>query len=181
MEIRKALPAHFTSIMSIADKQLGHSYIDLDLYYNTESIVLVAILEGQVVGFCTGFRVSLPDLHLRIPSLSVLKTKQHKGRGFIGYVESIATDPSRQGKGIASALLDKCVYWLENKQVSAVFMTGWKSSSGVHIKGLARRSGFEEVAQINNFWHKQSLVKKYQCPECGAPPCLCSAVVFVRQ
>ncbi len=92
----------------------------------------------------------------------------------------MATDAGETGKGIGTELLSTCVTKLRKMGLNVLVMTGWKSEKGVHIGSLAKKLGFEEILEIENFWYEDSKANGYRCPSCGEPPCECSAVVFIK-
>jgi ribosomal protein S18 acetylase RimI-like enzyme len=172
----KQVPA----LLNIAEKNLGEAYIEVDDLKNKEGIALAATNSGKLVGFCTGKKVAVSELFKNIPQLAQKKLKQLQVVDEVGMVASIATDSAETGKGIGTKLLSECASQLQNMGLNVLVMTGWKSEKGVHIGSLAKKLGFEEMLEIENFWYEDSKANGYRCPSCGEPPCECSAVVFIK-
>lgn len=168
------------SVLSIAEKQLGVAYIDVDDLENEGNVSLAATVSGVVAGFCTGKRMPVYDVYQTIPQLEQKRLKQFEVVKEVGIVSSIATDPHMTGHGIGDKLIASCVDGLEKQGLSTLIMTGWKTDKGVHIGSLAKKHGFKEILEIDKFWYEDSKTNNYRCPTCGEPPCCCSAVVFIK-
>lgn len=167
-------------VLSIAEKQLGEAYIDVDGLLNKENIAIAASVSGKLLGFCTGKKIAVSDLYNKIPQLAQMKLKQLEVVDEVGMVASMATDSESTGRGVGSELLEACVSELEKSGLNVLVMTGWKSDKGVHVGSLAKQYGFKEILEVPNFWYEDSKVQDYKCPSCGDPPCECSAVIFIK-
>lgn len=168
------------AVLSIAEKQLGAAYINVEDLLAEENVACYASISGKIVGFCTGKQIALDKIYESIPQLREMKLKQLATVETLGMVASVATDPDYAGRGIGSALVEHCIAELEKKDFNVLAMTGWKSPKGVHIGSIAKNYGFKEVLEVPDFWKEDSLKHGYACPVCGQPPCRCSAVVYLR-
>ncbi len=171
---------HVPAILNIAERQLGNAYINVEDLLNDKNIAIYASVRNNIVGFCTGKKMSLENLYKDIPQLADMKLKQLDAVENLGFLASVATEPNYLGRGVGSALIEYCITELENKELNVLVMTGWKSGKGVHIGGIAKKYNFEKLKEIPNFWKEDSIKNSYNCPSCGPPPCLCSAVVYIR-
>lgn len=168
------------AVLHLAEHQLGAAYIHVkDLTFG-KSVAAFSSTSGKVLGFCTGKKITLQDLYELIPQLKAKKLKQLEAGENLGFIGSIATDPSYSGRGIGSAVIQSCIQGLEAMNINVLVMTGWKTGNGVHIGGIAKNLDFQPVLEIAEFWKNQSIEQGFSCPSCGHPPCLCSAVVYVR-
>jgi len=180
LTIEKISQQHIPAVLNIAEKQLGAAYINVGDLLSKDNVAAFASVEGKIAGFCTGKRISLQQLYENIPQLENKKMKQLEAVEDLGILASVATDPSYSGRGIGSALVGYCIDELEKKGLNVLVMTGWKSDKGVHIGSIAKNHGFEAILEVPEFWKEDSIRNQYACPSCGQPPCLCTALVYVR-
>jgi len=165
----------------IAEQQLGEGFTyECDLL-SANIISFCAIREDRVVGLCCGQVLSAKKLtanHLEIsrsiPS-SLLKTNRR-----IGLVNTIAVDNDAKGCGVGTQLLQALLSQFDAKNIRLSVLSGWKDKNGLHIGGIARAAGFEEICEIPDFYEEDSIFEGFTCPVCGPPPCKCGAVIMVR-
>ncbi len=181
-EIRPMRPNEATRVVSIAEKQLGESYLkETDLLVEGSSLCLVAVRKDQsIVGFVTGRTVSREDLYAQFPKLGGVKSRSMDIANTIGYVGSVACDEEHKGRGVGDRLLAACIEKLRQDGAEYFVMTGWKDGERVNIGSLAVRHNFEPLEEITDYWREASEREGYYCPSCGVPPCRCAAVVFAR-
>jgi len=172
--------SYISDILGIAEKQLGELYISIDDLTNPNNIILCAFHNHKVAGFCIGRNMERDEFFTYNPLIKQLNIKSLEIKQNIGVIASIAVDPLYEGKGTGSELFKKCLDSLEKKGADIFVMTGWKSSKGVNISGIAKKFGFEYYAEIPAYWKDDSIKRGYKCPSCGNPPCLCSAILFIR-
>lgn len=168
------------AILTIANIQLGDGYIQPCDLQRDRSVSLVARISEDVVGFCLGTIITKSELHAKLPQLKLQNMNAFDSEAFFGLVNSIAVDAPSKKLGVGHELMERCIEELAELDARIVFMIGWRSSEGVNIRSLANRNGFSELLEIPNYWRDDSLAHQYQCPTCGAPPCNCSAVLFVK-
>jgi len=179
-KIGKVTKKNVSAVLSIAEKELGAAYINVDDLLAEGNIAVYASVEGNIVGFSTAKKISTSEVYEKIPQLRGKKLRQIETAENIGLLASVATDLGWSGKGIGSALVEYCIKALEESGLNVIIMTGWKSGKGVHIGSVAKCHGFSQIMEIPEFWKEDSVENKYDCPHCGHPPCTCSAVVYVR-
>jgi ribosomal protein S18 acetylase RimI-like enzyme len=173
---RQVLP----SILRIAEKQLGDSYVSESSLLGEGRFGYYATIAGKPAGFCVGRLLPVQkflDLYQKIKergvrSLGLADT--------LGLITCIAVDEDYKERGVGNALIDRCASVLVAQGAQVLASTGWKSSNGVHIGGLMKMHGFEQLMEIPDFWKEDSVTHNYKCPECGPPPCHCSAVFYVK-
>lgn len=180
VSIEKITKRQIPAVLSIADKQLGAAFINIEGLLSDENISAFASISEKIIGFCTGKQIPLQKLYEDIPQLKSMKLRQLEAVENLGMVASVATDPSYSGRGIGTALVEYCIHQLEARGLNVLVMTGWKSNEGIHIGSIADKHGFEKLLEVADFWKEDSLNKGYSCPSCGEPPCHCSAVVYIR-
>jgi ribosomal protein S18 acetylase RimI-like enzyme len=179
--IEKITLKSVSSVLVIAEKQLGIGYINSEDLLSKENIALLASIDGEVVGFCTGKKITIQEIYESFPQLKENQLEKNNNNGNFGMVGSVATDPNYTGKGIASILVNSCINQLKVKGLDTILMTAWKSDKGVHISSIAKKYDFKPLLEIPNFWKEDSIINDYDCPSCGRPPCRCSAVIYLRK
>ena len=188
MHFRKNIPVTVSKIkkdtagqaMSIAEQQLGDSYIQENDFLGSDTISLCAVRGKDMVGFCIGKILEKDQFTSLHPVVSASLTRPFAYIDRLGLVASVATDPAYEGRGIASTLVRACLDAMASAGLSLVCSIGWKSGGSVHVGGILERFSFRPIQEFPDFWKEDSLAKGYHCPICGEPPCLCSAVVYIR-
>jgi len=178
-EIKQITKAAMPSILRIAEKQLGDSYVNETSLFSNKMYGYYALVCNKVVGFCAGRNIPTQNFLDKHPAING-HLKSLGASETLGILTCIAVDEDYKVRGIGEALSKTCTEKLISEGAKTLAATAWKSSKGIHIGGLLKRHGFEQVMEIPLFWHEDSLVHNYQCPECGAPPCKCSAVLYVK-
>jgi len=170
------------SLLSIAEKQLGDSYIKVEDFTDPERLVYEAVSEKKAIGFITGKTFSPEDFQATLPKASEAISRRISVSRTIGMVGSIAVESPSVGTGVGYGLMGVLLDEFDRKACETILMLGWKrkGASRPEIAGLAGRYGFEAVREFPEFWKEESQKLGYCCPSCGDPPCLCDAVLFVR-
>ncbi len=95
-------------------------------------------------------------------------------------ISSLAVEPAFRKRGIGTKLFSECLGSLDDIDSGVTILTAWKSRKGIHITSIARKFGFRRIFEIPGYWKEDSIKRGYKCPSCGYPPCICSAVIYVR-
>lgn len=161
-------------VLRIASGALGRDYLTSETLKSVET--LVAVRDDEVVGFCTG----RPLDGATLSTLQLNHYTELKSATKVGQVGSIAVVPRAQRRGVAGNLLEECLRKLKRDGCDAIVMIAWHSARGIPIAPLARKFSFKRIADISEYWKEASEKDGFACPECGDPPCSCSAVIFVR-
>ncbi|WP_054939225.1 GNAT family N-acetyltransferase [Paenibacillus ihuae] len=94
-------------------------------------------------------------------------------------VKQLAVAQYYRGQGIGTNLLDQ----LLKQHAGRNFVTvGWITPSGWNAKSIFHKNSFQPLIYVKEFWLKDSLLKKYDCPYCKkfGPGCSCSAVICIK-
>ena len=176
--VKERIPA----LLSIAEKQLGDSYIRVEDFTDPDRLVYEAVSEKKAIGFVTGKTLSSEDFRTSLPKVFEALSRRISVSRMIGIVGSLAVDSLYSGSGVGHGLMGVLLDELDRKSCETVLMLGWKKkgASRPEIAGLAERYGFEAVREFPEYWKEESQKLGYRCPSCGDPPCLCNAVLFVR-
>lgn len=181
--IAEVQPTHIKDILSIADQELGNGYLTTKeiqkCIEHPKKHGLVAYWGNELVGFTMVETLSVAAL-----SNLVLKEKKWIKNTFsdnesIGYRRHTVVKKSHQKKGIGSVLAKRSTTELD-KTVNCIISIGWENELLIPIRKALEKNGYSIVKIIDNYWTEDSLERKYSCPNCGQPPCNCSAHIFVR-
>lgn len=176
--VRPANPSDTLSILRIADDQLGSGYVDqksVASVEGTDGFSLVAEVAGEVVGFAFCLRLDRDE--------AVAMTRQAPPRylqyaDVAGVIKTVAVAKPLQGRGVGTALAKAAIERFRAERIRVLFSVAWKTDSGINIAGVLEGRGFSRVAEIARYWRDESIDSSFECPECGEPPCECSAVIY---
>lgn len=180
MEIRLVSGDAIRECLEISRTQLGDGYLKPEDFSRNQGIALVAALGGRVRGFCLSRiltpgesadpcrRIGDPGIGMRLEAASCL-----------GLLATVAVAQEATGAGIGTCLMQRSLAMLEDAGCDAVILTAWRRPNRkANLAGIAERLGFQALAEIPDYWSQDSLRLGYECPECGRPPCRCSAVIY---
>lgn len=152
-------------IMTIADEQVGKGFLQLEDLASNKRVIQAAFIKGELVGFSFIDSVQQQELFeldskikMACRSLTCVK------RGW-------------EGVGIGRALVAEGIYYC-SKKFDFLYCEAWESEKGVHIKKLLLENRYEFHKKIEGYWAEESLDKNYICPNCGNPPCTCTAHIY---
>ena len=176
---RSGQSADLLPVLMIADDQLGEGYVSEEFFLKTDesdrSFIKVAEVDGKLVGFAIAL-VRDPD---EIREMLRVSIPRHLSRAdSIGVIKTIAVAPAQHGRGIGTRLAESCVEEFRRRGVRAVCSIAWKRGAKVNIRGVLERQGFLSFAEVPDYWREESMRDGFDCPECGTPPCQCSAVLY---
>ena len=146
-----------------------------------QGVFFVAEADGQTIGAGNATWAS-PRSTLDAANIGTRAAQRRilaaaSGAGRIGSLDNVGVLPSWRGRGVARALVDARLRWLQSQGVGFVYSWGWKSPEGCHIEKTLRSAGLQALAEVPDFYLQDGLAKAYSCPYCG-PICHCSAILF---
>ncbi len=181
--IRKATVSDFSSVIKIADVELGEDYLTkerlektLDKNLSDEIYVAVENATGNVLAFCLYKRISYDD------AVNICKGYKLRNMMFakeIGYIATVATKEEFKRLGVATALVEKCIDNLKQDGVSCFISTAWKHSGVTNVASVLENLGFIEELTMPKYWYESSIKNGFSCPQCGNP-CVCSCVLYTK-
>lgn len=183
IEIKSVDRSHFETITAICDNTLGKNYVDhsfLSTHRNTK-YMLGAFLNKELIGIAINEIATVNDYKnsfLLCESVKFNNFIKHKTT--IGKIGIVAIKKEYQTKGIGSLLFSSAATLLQNS-TDALFTIHWLNEAYAVNPKYIVNNGFSPLTQIENYWTKDSLGKKYNCPICGTPPCKCSARIFIKE
>jgi ribosomal protein S18 acetylase RimI-like enzyme len=188
VQVRPLMEEDVPSIIAIADDELGKDYVTidrlkslLDVAPTRKHFCSVAVLPDQsIAGFCIYSVMTPEELTgiMKVPPEDIPKALLHSPR--IGMIETAAIRRIHQRRGVGHRLVTGAVEDLMREQVGVICAIGWRSKAGVNIGGILSNLRFQALRQYSRYWEEDSVKNNYHCPDCGKPPCTCSAVLFAR-
>ena len=179
-QIREVFEAAIPEILQIADKELGNGYLSESDLTNPSGITYFSTEANVVTGFAFNRTVGTKEFLAVHPKLAERLNEARYETESFGLLSAVVVKDYYQGKGIGTALTRKSLQWLEATGAPYALMTAWKGVSGIHIAKVARRTGFSGQFEVQEYWAEDSIHKGYRCPDCGDPPCHCSAAVYIH-
>lgn len=158
------------AVSAIADARLGETYeYDLDAVVGeTDRVGLVAVVEGDVVGYGFGLDAVSGDRLCE-------ETDEAGIEGPASLLKSVAVREDMEQRGIGTALFQGLV----DRLAWPVYGIAWLRDDHHDSSSLFEAAGFRTLCDIERFWYEDSLGKEEYCPDCGAP-CTCAARIYVR-
>jgi GNAT superfamily N-acetyltransferase len=162
--------------------QLGDGFIDastlIKCVNQSNYIGLVAEYDRKIYGAALGYTFPVQQItrHLKTASFYI-KDKLHECSE-IGVTKTTAILPGHTGKGIGSLLIAERMKWFE-QNCDAVILPCWEESNGA-AKKILKKTGFQYITTIPEYWKKDSLTTYFNCARCGQPPCLCTASIYLK-
>lgn len=101
-----------------------------------------------------------------------------KGKFLIGQIKSIAVKAKFRRQGIANKLIKKGLDYL-SQDCSRGLVICWEHPEITPITKILVNEGFSFEADFKNYWNQESILKGYQCAECGNP-CTCTALIYTK-
>ncbi len=165
----------------IIDKQLGKNYLslaDLKKFIEGESLGLVLLEQTEVIG------VSL----VKIGKTATIAQELLEGKDwFLSYFQNqkkialrkhLAIKEEKKGQGLGRLLVEEGMKKL-NMDKMAIVSVVWQEGAAHSLGKILQNAGAIPVKNIKNYWAKDSLIKKYNCPLCQRLPCSCSATIYL--
>jgi ribosomal protein S18 acetylase RimI-like enzyme len=184
INVRKASKADTMTIVNLLDQELGEGWLTVKDIHKAidDALLFVATHNKKIVGFTLLRMLKTGDFEkeLKGHTYNIPRDLQHANAcETIGFIEAIATDPAYQKRGIGTKLVEKSTTVLQKNGAEIITAIGWKTKT-VHIEPTLIAQGFKQRVEFKEFWLEESKQEPYDCPECGAPPCYCGAVLFSK-
>ncbi len=184
MELKPFQKEHLHSVIECSNLTLGYNFLNqeyLNKYIGSEkNIGLIILVKNQVVGFSLIdilTPIELKDIVLKDKDWFYNLLKSYKK---IALRKQTVIVPQFDNKGIGSLLVEQATNEL-NLNTDIQLSTVWIKPEGNGMTRLLKKNGFELSKTITNYWKEDSILKKYDCPICGTPPCKCSTEVYIKK
>ena len=171
-------------VLSISYRQFGQTYLsesELRGLLSAKNCHLpVVTIDGKLVGYSIIHMIERSELGNFLSGEYLHFFDDLEAEKGIQFRRSTAIHPDFSGKGIG---LDFIGYTMKKyaKYCDVVMSLNWKRKDLIPMEKISKKLGMTLYCELPNYWMKDSLDKKYECPECGKPPCTCKAVIFYRK
>lgn len=98
----------------------------------------------------------------------------------VGLLRCLSIHEDATGRNILSTTVGHTLSVLEDEGCQVQCALAWRSDEGVQFYSMFKQHDFSLRREFNDYWMEESRREGYRCPECGSPPCTCSALLFVR-
>jgi N-acetylglutamate synthase-like GNAT family acetyltransferase len=144
-------------VTQLINKAFGNSYILSKSNLFELPILLVAVVNSKIVGFCSGDIVS----------------------NHVGLLDMLMVHSKFTKQGIGTALFKERMEQFSKMKVTNFTLLHWikKEQPMPHI---AINHGFILKESVPDYWSKASVNINYNCAECGPPPCTCSCAIYTK-
>lgn len=184
----KLARVHIPQVLHIADEQLGRGFVrpeDLCVEEQESShflgVVAVDQKTSRILGFGLTHVVDPSGIHsfIRWPDEKLPTSLQYAAR--IGVLKTVAVRSDCQGRGIGYAIVEQSLKELRERGVETYCSIAWKGGESTNIGGVLKNQDFRVDLEIPEYWKADSQELRYNCPQCGAPPCLCTGVILIKE
>ena len=169
---------HTSQIKVMSDVLFGKGYASEEAINDYCSIGygLVVMIDTDVAGFSLFRPVDRSELtqHVRVSEEWI---GNNLPVGNIGLRRSTGVRPEYRGRHIGPLLVRESMSRLN--EFAGIISVVW-DQGGKHIGPLLKRNGMEMALELPEYWGTDSVARKYNCPECGAPPCSCKAYIYIK-
>ncbi len=163
--------------LQLLNSRLGEGFYNrnmLESYSKDPSkFLLIAYTDEQFCGVFTGEVVSTESKN---GVAQLIKSKSDSDLE-IGILQSVAITERAENKGIGALLIKKAVSIFKQRGVVKMGGHVWSLSDN-RMAQILLALGFRKMAFLPNYWSENSIERNFQCPECGNPPCTCTAIVY---
>lgn len=171
---------HLEAVLALSEEQMGQGFLSestLRLHLqDPQHFGQVVIDNEEVLGFSLMEIADRTDLAKRMKGAEQWFLAYFAAYEQLGYRSLTAVSKKAQGQGIGSCLVQEGLAIL-SKKVAVVVCDAWKSNHP-NAGNVLVKNGYKALRECPSFWKKDSLEQGYICSTCGAPPCLCTAVIY---
>jgi len=182
INISNATIRDIEAIIKIVTNTLGNQYLthaQINQYLeNINFYCHKAIINNEIVGFSLSRICRINDLKHNLLGNTDYLDDDEKLKEPILFRETTAIKKEFQRKGIGTKLIQYGIDIAKNK-AHTIFRVAWQQKDITPIGKIIEKEGAKILKKIPNYWYEDSLKRKYQCQVCGAPPCKCSAIIYI--
>ncbi len=180
--IRSAKPVDVVGMLAVSASEFGSGYYgEPDIKLSGERHVsLAAHVNGEVCGFGLAtignteeLRAMLRDRYGEVPA----SLREAANAGKLGIIKTVAVRKKEQGRGVGTKIFAELYKRLREKGAQRFIVPAWKEGDSIHIAGVIKKSGFEPLIEISDFWKSPCDAGEFRCVSRKAT-CNCSAVFF---
>ena len=138
--------------------------------------VVAAFQDLELIGVAVAQLLSNNDYYQPFSPLIV----DHLYQKRVGSLSTSCVREDVQGKGVGSELMRVRLEWLRSKTCNSFVGISWVSGKPHTSNRVFEKFGFKKVNEVKNFFYQASLDHPFVCPACGGPPCICSAIMYLK-
>lgn len=175
-------------VLPICNKKLGAGFVSetvlIDFINNLNCQALMAIdnLSSKIVGISISLFLTQKELkQFMHPSQYIQLDQSIITAKNVGILKLIAIQKNYQKKGLGTKFIKNSFDFFLKNNIQTICAFAWKSKTGINMKTIFDHHQLKIIDRIPNFWSEDSILQKYDCPECGKPPCKCTAVIFTKK
>ena len=181
--LREFIENDIPFLVEISNECFGKDYLTSNYFRliqaSTTLNCWVKISANYLVGFIVIERITDQNLntnfHDENGGINEFLVTQNSKKTIL--IKQVAVHPNMQNKGIATELIQ--AFFDTNKYESVSYISIlWNRKQHNGLKNILSKMNFTCIKQVENFWQKDSLEKKYLCAECKSIPCVCSASIY---
>jgi len=159
-----------TDVFQLSNIVFGSNFLNISYYHSfIDSItkkIYTASIGNQIVGF-----ISISN------SKQINKTLL-KGTididSEVTIIKQVVVHPNFQNRGIGMQLVRVSIQKINQQKICIA----WKRGEHIALGNILIKNGFKKIKAINKYWYDDSILKQYNCPECGNP-CFCDAIIYI--
>ncbi len=184
IKYRDLLEKDITTILDISSVQFGHDYLKTDtvLKYlsNPKTYIPVIEYEEKIIGYSIIHMFNKDELvqHLGLNNSSQIE--DISSNSIIQFRKTTAIHPNFAGKGFGNNFV-RYTMSMYSADCDFIVSLNWKRKAEIPMAKISIKNGMNILAEIPDYWCKASLKSRIICPECGAPPCKCSAIIYIKK
>ncbi len=184
LEYRQAIAEDYEEILKISALQLGEGYLTknelAEKAVQQNTFIPVVLIEERLIGYSIIFL----DEKRKLVDYGLEKCHDHltefSDDSRIQIRKTTAIHPGFTGMGIGSRLVNFGLFSLENS-CDMILSVNWKQNNSIPMASTSQKNEMKELCEVENYWKAESIEKQFICPECGPPPCTCSAVIYFKK
>ena len=98
-----------------------------------------------------------------------------------GLLENIGVYPQYRKMGIGNVITQKRIVDLYEWECKEIIAQSWIADKSNSSYNILLKNGFQPIVTIENYYYEDSLAWGFSCPNCGEPPCKCSAIFMYKK
>ena len=185
LEVRQAQKRDLPQIKRLIDDYISRDFYSIEelkgMIRGEDDLLCVAVdtdRDGLVVSYFYAFLSTLEEALriLHVPGRPDALRK-YTGNERVGVYKTTSTDPEYRNRGIFTAFMADLQPVLRDRGAVMIINTALRPlGRQIPILNVLRRTGFVPVEELYRPWTTSGY-----CPYCKQAPCICDAVLYIRE
>jgi len=172
------------NVVALANKSFGNNYLtseDIEKSFtNPYQKGIIALSDGVFAGFSFYRFINYSLLDSLFDESVVAKIRPYlTSDKLICLRQQTAVATDFRNNYFASQLVEYSLSDALHFRADSISVL-WNSAND-DMKMILLKMNFKVLTKISDYWYRDSLDKKYNCPICGKPPCRCSASIMLKK